>query len=1399
MAATSTKTAARSGPPPWHSTWRRGVGIIIGGLVILVCLPNANAATLKTDCKHLGLGACRGQGWSEGQWPIQVGDKTLGECCQTCATTKGCTSFHLAKPKGSAATRLCHLFGHSDVSPAEALGGDCYILPGLNDPKGRNDEQDDEDDEEDGPSEEDCKKFVNKGCPSSSSGKSSKTPPAKKNPKSPKKDGNDMIEEKIQENEAKKKETAKETKRQQQKPLKAGKVDGDQKKAVAPKGASTNPKSVNSKEQPKQKEVTNSKTTNEGKTTQKSGKETQSEPKIAKKEQNAVKNEVDPKGNKKASKESNSKKSSNPTEKPKKPKKVKKPKIKLPKAEIKSVPDVHKIRKVKPPHTYNGKHLIGLGQGGCRGEDWNEAPWPKFLGRQTLHRCASKCSQDPDCTAIHVLRKAGKTYECLHFDVDHDKIMVVRGLGGHCYKLDNEVPEEEDDVEPDPNPPEEEEDSIDVDGDEIIPITGPVQLVHLGRGLCRGKGWSNKIWPIIMAPTTQIDCANKCAMRKGCTAFDISKKKKSRFHCMLYGHVHVTPASGVPGECFTLKSRLEKALGRIVEVDQVEEQEEIAKSKSKGGGGPYPFRHLGKGMCRGTDWTTKKWPKLRGRRTLQGCADACGNNGDCTAFDVSEKEGDDFNCILYGHTYVRPASGVPGNCFKLGHEKKAQTENNKGKTNAKEAKKSSIRTASSKVKDTHSRKNAEGKPDSSKATKQASASAYELLGKGLCRGPKWQGRYWPKATEAHSLAECAAACSSVNGCTAFDISPTPDKEQVCFLFGHKDVKPASGLKGQCYKMISVNHDKYKLSKKKSRGDNLPPRKAEGVISLLGKGACRGSGWQEGRWPILKGPQSVDSCGKVCLATQGCTGFHAAPASGKNIDCIVFGHKSIIPASGVPGDCYIVTIKDDSSSLKPASKNTKANATKKNATKNPKKSTKMNPPKIVANENESEDDEEWLIELPPPEVRSRDHIDTILGLDTNNNEGLYTKIEDTLKQLKKVYEHSIKPLETTYKYRELSNRHFGDPEIFNKPLVVLMGPWSGGKSTMINYLLDTEFTKNAFKATAEPSKGFHFNIAMHGSQEEEVEGTELAAEWTFSSLQKFGQEFLKKLKGRKMPSKLLEMATFAEIPGVLETGSKKRIERNYSFNDACQWFIDHADLILLVYDYAKLDIGPETEALLDQLKGREGQVRIILNKADEITAEELLKIQSSLVWNVSPLMASVEPPIMYAGSFWSRPYKSGAPKKLLRAQENALLSDIREAIDKRVENRIATARRFAVRVRNHAKMVDCYLTNYYNQKGLFSNQEAIAQSIINHPEKFHIYEGISSMTNISRYDLPDPETYRVFFNLHSLYNFPTLQSTCTFFKGCPINKLDTAIAYELPELLTAYKRQASSTSNGRNHA
>lgn len=98
---------------------------------------------------------------------------------------------------------------------------------------------------------------------------------------------------------------------------------------------------------------------------------------------------------------------------------------------------------------------------------------------------------------------------------------------------------------------------------------------------------------------------------------------------------------------------------------------------------------------------------------------------------------------------------------------------------------------------------------------------------------------------------------------------------------------------------------------------------------------------------------------------------------------------------------------------------------------------------------------------PENLRSRDHINQILRLDEEASEAEITierSADIVLRDLKRLYENSIKPLEALYKYRDLSNRHFGDPEIFSKPLVLFMGPWSGGKSSIVNYLTGLEFTK-----------------------------------------------------------------------------------------------------------------------------------------------------------------------------------------------------------------------------------------------------------------------------------------------------------------------------------------------------
>ncbi|ALC46803.1 CG9297 [Drosophila busckii] len=442
----------------------------------------------------------------------------------------------------------------------------------------------------------------------------------------------------------------------------------------------------------------------------------------------------------------------------------------------------------------------------------------------------------------------------------------------------------------------------------------------------------------------------------------------------------------------------------------------------------------------------------------------------------------------------------------------------------------------------------------------------------------------------------------------------------------------------------------------------------------------------------------------------------------------------------------------------------------------------------------EDELLWEGEVPQNR-RSRQHISELLQLDEEFNareKATDNVAEIILRDIKKIYENAVKPLETLYKYRDLSNRHFSDPEIFSKPLILFMGPWSGGKSSILNYLTDNEYTANSLRTGAEPSPAY-FNILMHGNETEVLDGTQLAADYTFAGLQKFGQGLEERLRGLKLKSKLLEKVNIVEIPGILEV--RKQVSRVFPFNDACQWFIDRADIIFLVYDPAKLDVGPETEAILDQLKGREYQTRIILNKADTVKPEELLRVQGALIWNISPLMSSAQPPLMYTTSLWTHPYQDGAPARLLLAQERAFLRDLRTAIDKRIEHKIASARRFAVRVRNHAKMVDCYLNTYNNHKTLFGNKKRIADDIIDHPQNYHIYEGLSTLTNISRYDLPDPEVYRDFFRLNPLYEFKKLTDTCTYFRGCPITKLDLAIAYEMPELAGKYKKMSEAALAG----
>lgn len=262
-------------------------------------------------------------------------------------------------------------------------------------------------------------------------------------------------------------------------------------------------------------------------------------------------------------------------------------------------------------------------------------------------------------------------------------------------------------------------------------------------------------------------------------------------------------------------------------------------------------------------------------------------------------------------------------------------------------------------------------------------------------------------------------------------------------------------------------------------------------------------------------------------------------------------------------------------------------------------------------------------------------------------------------------------------------------------------------------------------------------------------------------------------------------TIVEAPGIRE--SQKNL--NYPLDDSLQWFIDRADIIYVIFDPTKLEMGHEMELLMDQLKGREKHLRFLLNKADTVDTESIMKVTSQLFWTLAPMLGTPVVPTCYSVSLWSKPYQEHADGEYLSDQEVDMLRDLKKnTMDKLVENKLAHARRYAVTVRNHAKLIDCYLTHYYKHKSLFSNRNKVANEIINNPAKYKIFESLSMLNNVSRYDLPNPDIYKEFFKVTPLYDFKQLKDTCSYFKGCPIDTLNICIAYDIPQLLGKYKKR-----------
>lgn len=387
----------------------------------------------------------------------------------------------------------------------------------------------------------------------------------------------------------------------------------------------------------------------------------------------------------------------------------------------------------------------------------------------------------------------------------------------------------------------------------------------------------------------------------------------------------------------------------------------------------------------------------------------------------------------------------------------------------------------------------------------------------------------------------------------------------------------------------------------------------------------------------------------------------------------------------------------------------------------------------------------------------------------------TTVTSIIDGLKRLYQEKLKPLEVTYRYDDFASPTLTASDFDAKPMVMLLGQYSTGKTTFIKHLLGTSYPGS--HVGPEPTTD-RFVVVMSGPDGRSIPGNTIAvqADMPFGALTRFGSAFLSKFECSQMPHPLLDHFTFVDTPGVL-AGEKQRTQRSYDFTGVTSWFAAKCDLILLFFDPNKLDISDELKRVIGSLRGHDDKIRVVLNKADQVDTQHLMRVYGALMWSLGKVLNTPEVTRVYIGSFNDKPIDEAVlgpmGKELFEKEQEDLLVDLkdipRKACDRRINEFVKRARAAKIHayiISHLKKEMPTMMGKAKAQQRLIDNLEEEFTKV---QKEFHLPVG----------DFPDVQHYKEVLSGYQIDKFEKL-------KPKMIQAVDDMLGYDIPDLLKKFR-------------